>query len=210
MRLFNPTGFGVQFLLFVLSFSLIQAVEAQTDTVNSDTSNVFCPNCYNQRSSYPTKLVQPYSDIILGFSTFKYSAGGYTEIGIAGAIRGGVQVGQNLLLGTAISINTIDGYETNLVLPFELGYRTNNQRFEIVSSVGYTYVLLLSRFYDEDSIEGRTAAFDVYWRPSVSYKNMRLVFAVGGMMYDFGDSVLYRNSRTGPKGTFRCRFGIGF
>jgi len=192
-------------LSFVFGASTI--LEAQIKEIDKTYPNEeACPTCFYELSSFPERIVTPYADVLLGISTFRDF--GYRSTGIAAEMRGGLLLGRSMLIGTGVSFVTFDGYETGAVLPLELGYRTKNERFDFVSSLGYTYLLF------GGNTNGRTIAADVYMRPLVSIKRMRFVIAAGGMMYDFGNDVLVRCSNcgngTGPRYTFRLRAGVGF
>lgn len=195
--------------ILLLGFKVDAQVSLSSDRPLTDEN---CPGCFI-RSAYPTKLVTPYIDLLLGFSTF-YDFG-RTNVGIASEIRGGLQVARSMLIGTGLSVLTMDGYEMGVVIPLELGYRTKNKNFDFVSSIGYSY--LLYEYYlglDDVNSSGRTLSVDAYWRPRISRKGLRAVVAAGGMLYDYGNLALQRcpscGIGTGPRYTFRLRAGLGF
>jgi len=186
----------------------------QTSIADSTTAKEKpCFMCFYERSSYPERIVTPYANFLLGFTTFQdYRS---SALGVAFESRGGILLGRSMLLGTGISILTIDGYEMGAVIPLEVGYRSKNERFDFVTSLGSSYLLGGNNFVGvDDQRSGKTISADIYWRPTISAKRLRFVVAAGGMMYDFGDAIV-SNCRTcgfstGPRYTFRLRGGFGF
>lgn len=196
------------FILFVLF-----QVQAQSRVINQDTTEQV-PLFFEKE--YPANFVAPYFDLLLGLSTL--SDFGYTSVGPSLAIKGGVEVKESLLVGSGISAISLENWQLGILLPLEFGYRTQNERWDFRSGIGYMHIPWANSRYKPQERRGRTLSLDAYWRPSISRRDMRFVIALGAMMYDFGDSDIFNQDcfgcglerSTGPKITTQLRVGIGF
>jgi len=161
--------------------------------------------------TYSNSFYRPYFDVMIGFGLIN----DYGDPLVAPSLeaRGGVYLIESMFIGTGLQVLSVDDYDAAIVLPLEFGIGSENNRWQFSSSIGYTYIL----WEYEDNAEGRTLAADVYWRPSISRKQLKFVLALGGTMYDFGDYYASRrrfcnscNASEGPRFTLRLRAGIGF
>lgn len=195
------------FLILIASVGM-----AQSDgPVKLNNSSSLQPPLINSPSIYSTSFIRPYFDVMVGLGTINDY--GYRIVAPSLEARGGFYLIESMFIGTGMQILSVDDYEAAIVLPLEFGVGSENNRWQFSSSIGYTYLL----WAYEDNAEGRTLAADVYWRPSISRKQLKFVLALGGTMYDFGDYYAIRrrfcnscNVSEGPRFTLRLRAGIGF
>ena len=100
-------------------------------------------------------------DLLIGIAPYDYSAG--AGLGGTAEFRGGAQIGNHLLVGSGLSIMTLNINEVGITIPLEVGYRFKNSMIDYVSSVGYSY---LNDRRTNSSVDGATFAVDAYLRPT--------------------------------------------